>query len=344
MPADKSEVESILRSDAFTASTLRELVRDKRLDVNRVRTEDMIDALLRYSWSEDEIERLKDQLEELQREKQTMGYYVAKLEHLPDTTQQPRHKELREALLIDEVERTEEEIERKGFEIKSVSSDEVTAIYWTQTKNWEINSLGNLTSRQRTYDIGVELYLTDGWVHLFVDNFGKMSEVRSAVEDVGVELGEIGHSSLSRRNANEMVRRFVESLETGLEQKRTQLSIQTFSDEEHDENVDKLLRVKEVNIDVGDGDVKTADLEGKQDIFTDDTVQDLVENRDGRITGLKGVMSLGEIDFRINAGSPGEIGRVSVRKKSSGGGVEELNEAFDFLYNNYRNYFLECEQ
>jgi hypothetical protein len=339
--AQKGEVETILRSDAFSANTLRDLVDEKNLDVNKVRTEDMINALLRYSWSDDEIEELKHRLEELQRENQTMGYYVAELNGLPNTTQQPQHKELREALLIDEADRTDDEIRQKGFEVQSVSSDNLTAIYWTQTKNWEINSLGNLTSRQRTYDIGVDFYLEDERVHLFVDNFGKMGEARSAVEDIGVELGEIGHSSLTRQNANEMIREFVESLKDGLEQKREQLSIQDFSDEDGNEN---LLRIKEVKIDVGDGDTEKADLEGKQDIFTDDTVEHLVEDKNGKITGLRGVMTLGDIDFRVKAGSPGKLGRVSVRKKSSKGGVKKLNEAFDFLYDSYLEYFIECEK
>jgi len=132
--AQKGEVETILRSDAFSANTLRDLVDEKNLDVNKLRTEDMINALLRYSWSDDEIEELKDRLEELQRENQTMGYYVAELDGLPNTTQQPQHKELREALLIDEADRTDDEIEQKGFEVQSVSSGNLTAIYWTQTK------------------------------------------------------------------------------------------------------------------------------------------------------------------------------------------------------------------
>lgn len=340
MSADKSEVETILRSDAFGAGTLRDLVDEKNLSVSKVRIEDMIDALLVYNWSEEEKDDLKRRLERLQQENQTMGYYVAELDGLPDKTQQPQHEELRQALLVDQVDRTEDKIKEKGFEIQEKSKDKLTAIYWTQTKNWEINSLGNLTSRQRTYDIGVEFYLDDRRVHLSVDNFGKMGEVRSALESIGVELGKIDYSSLSRQNANETIREFVENLKGGLEREREQSSLRDFSDEEHDEN---LLRIKEVKINVKDGDTETADLDGKQDIFTDDTVEHLVENRRGQITRLKGVMTLGEIDFKFNAGSPENLGRVSVKKKSSKGGVEELHEAFDFFYESYLEHFLECD-
>lgn len=155
---------------------------------------------------------------------------------------------------------------------------------------------------------------------------------------MGIEVESVGHQSLLHDDANEQVGGFVRDLEKGLKEAKKQKSIAKFTDSSPPE----LLNVDKVKIKLTDGELKTADLEGYQDIFENEEVRRLTKNKRGRINHLKGDFTYNETDFDFHVGYTEKLGRVRIQKKGRPEGeVELLEEVFDFLYEYYNEHFIE---
>lgn len=336
--ADKSKVENILKTDDFHVNELRALVEERQLDVDKRFKDDMIEALLADKWSEEEFDELKDRFLRIQQERSPMGFYIGKIKDLPDYTDQATHEELKETLLVDAADRDGADLNEEGFEIREATEDSVSGIYWTQTRTYTLNALRDLTSRKRTYDIGFEFDLDERIVHINADNYGKRGEILTVFNEKGIKIDRVGPHGETGGSANEIVEGFVEDVETGLQQAKEQQELHDF----HDGSGRSLLKTRTLEIKLTDGKLKTANLEGHQDIFENDVVKELTQDKNGRIIHLKGAFEYRGVDFEFHVGLPEDLGRIRIKKKGAPkDNVEILEEAFDFLFEHFNEHFID---
>lgn len=338
MPVDKDKIRNILETDAFKRSEIRSLVNERDLDVNRNDSSEMIDALVTVNWDEDDLERLKNRFAELQKLDSPFGYYVGEITEVRDRTPQPDHEEVKHNLLTEEAKYDGDELVRGGFDIQECTPEMVKGLYWTRTETYDLDALGKIRYTERTYDFGFELLLEEGIAHVIGDNYGKMGELLKTLEGLGIKIESVGHESKLQEQANNLVEEFVEELSHDLREVHPQRSL-----DEYDVEIPapSLLDIDEVHIKITDGELKTAKLTGDQDIYENDTVQELVNEKDGRITRMKGDMIHKDYDFSFNVGYTDRLGRVRVESKDRSATVEDLENAFDFLYDHYLGYFVE---
>ena len=102
------------------------------------------------------------------------------------------------------------------------------------------------------------------------------------------------------------------------------------------------LKIKEVSLMLESGDIKKVDLDGRTDILNHEDVRHFIQKRDGRITGVGGEMIYRNTPFEFNVGYTTDgFGKIRIRKKGERTGNPEITqEAFDFLYEIYKEFFL----
>lgn len=337
MGVDKQKIENILQSDKFHVNEIKELVEERNLKVDRRYKDEMIEALLTATWTENQFENLKNRFARIQKESSPMGEYIGKVVDYPDVTPNPTHEELKERLLINEIKRDESEIIEEGFEVQEASSDRVVGIYWTKTQTFRLNALRRLQSTERTYDFGFEFDLEEDVVHIRGDNYGKLSELLNQFEDLDIRVRSVGHHTSLSTDVNDLIRNFVEDLSDGLESARSQTDLEEWTGTPSP----PLLEIDTVEIKLTDGELKTANLKGREDIFENPTVDELTREKDGRIIHLRGDFIYKGTDFSFHVGLPDKLGRVRIKKKGTlSGDLEVINEAFDFLYDYFDDHFI----
>lgn len=338
MTVDKKKVENILKSDDFHFNEVIDLVEERGLKVKKRRKEEMIEALLAAKWSDDEFAELKDRFARIKKERSPLGYYIAKVSDYPNLTPQPRYEELKEKLLVEEAEREGADLLEDGFEIRAADPKKVAGIYWTQTQTYDLDALRNLRSTERVYDIGFEFDLGTDILHINADNYGKRGEILNKFKNTGVDIESIGYETLSKAKANDIVRGFVDDVESGLKDSRKQKDLSDYGTGTSPD----LFSVDTIEIKILDGELKTANLEGHEDIFKNETVEKLINEKEGRIIHLRGVMTYGDDDYDFHVGLPENFGRVRIQRKGGPtGNVKSLEETFDFLFECFRNNFIQ---
>lgn len=336
MTVDKEKVENILRSDDFGINQVRSVVEDHDLVVSKGEVEPMIDALLASEWTEEQFEDLIDHFEEIQLEKSPWGYYVGDISDYPNFTDSPVHTELKEQLNLNPAKREDGELLREGFELDTVTESEITGIYWTQTQTFRLNALRKLTSIERTYDMGFDIDLENDIILINTDNYGKLNEMLKELRDIGLKIDPVGHHDLLHEDSLEQIDAFVSELKAGLRKAKAQQPITKYTDGESP----PLLDIDVVKIRLESA-LKRANLEGHQDIFEHDVVRELTQEEKGRIVHLKGEFEFEEEDFNFHVGYTEKLGRVRIQKKGQiKRDVEVVEEAFNFIYDFYEDYFI----
>jgi hypothetical protein len=101
------------------------------------------------------------------------------------------------------------------------------------------------------------------------------------------------------------------------------------------------LKITEVILMLETGDLKRAVLDGRTDILSHPDVQYFIDKRNGRIVAVGGEMVYKGVTFEFSIGYTNEgFGKVRIRKKGERTGDLDINqEAFDFLYKIYKNFF-----
>lgn len=103
-----------------------------------------------------------------------------------------------------------------------------------------------------------------------------------------------------------------------------------------------LLKITTVKIDVDGRRLKNVRLDGRTDIFSDDEVERMTQERDGKITQIEGELTYKGQPFDFVAGYNDQTGRIKIRKKGSPtGDVEILQEAYEFLFELYTQHFID---
>jgi hypothetical protein len=107
-----------------------------------------------------------------------------------------------------------------------------------------------------------------------------------------------------------------------------------------------LLIIDEVEVMVeGDNPIENVDIDGSDDIFEHPEVRRLVNEKDGKIRKIKGEMIYTrntKFDFQAGFTSDQSFGRLKVSKKGQRtGDAQIVDDAFDFLYEIYEEYFID---
>src|SRR6056297_2566567 len=95
MTFNKADVENILTNDDFHVNELQNLVEERELNVDKRKKDEMVEALLADTWTENQLDDLKDRFRKLQLERSPFGFYIAKVVDYPDFTDNPKQQELR---------------------------------------------------------------------------------------------------------------------------------------------------------------------------------------------------------------------------------------------------------
>lgn len=337
----KEKIENILRSEDFPYGEIREIAEDRsKIPDPPAKKDDLIEALLSVTWNDQQFEDLKRRFEEIRREKAPLGHYVLKIKDikLSPGTDQPKHEDIKNKLIRNEAELNESGVEKSGFKINYTGREKVEGIYWTKTQSFRLDALRRLQSREREYDFGFEIDLENDHLYITGDNYGKVGELRSEFEKHGFELEPVTLDSLDDSDrANEVVRDFVSDLRSSLDDVKEQKHMSDYSDMDSPD----LLFIDEVKIKLMTGELRRANLEGWEDIFKNDQVIKLTENKGGRISRIKGEFKYKGIDFSFNVGYTDDYGRVSVTKKGRLTGVEIVEESFVFLSELYEQYYVD---
>lgn len=338
MPADIEKIESILRSKDFPITEIRTLI-DQRpdLSISSRKKEELIEALLNVTWSDNQFDNLKERFAEIRRERTPMGHYVMEINEIDLMTEQPKYEEIRNKLLRNEAEISDNGIDEAGFRVEEANQEIVSGIYWTKTRTFRLDALRRLQSAEREYDFGFEIDLENNRLYMSGDNYGKVGELRSEFESIGFELEPVTLDDIDDPNeANQTVREFVSELRSRLDEIKEQRDMSDYSDQDGP----TLLYIDEVQIKLLSGELRRANLEGSEDIFDNDQVTNLTEDEGGRISRIKGRLEYDGKDFDFNIGYTDDYGRVSVEKKGRLAGVDVVEEAFEFLSELYEEYYV----
>lgn len=160
---------------------------------------------------------------------------------------------------------------------------------------------------------------------------------------MSMDLGPVGHHRLLSDEANDYVDEFVDGLKISLssENDDSQTVMEEFSDSESSD-LDSTVKIDMVSVEVESGNVEKVRVGGRSDIYGIDTIEDLKENRDGKISKIKGELLYKDHFFNFTVGYNQVAGRVMVKKKSGADGdVQVVQDAYDLVYSLYKEYFID---
>ncbi|WP_142861260.1 hypothetical protein [Salinigranum halophilum] len=340
MSADKEKIENILRSEDFPISEIREIIEERPdISITSRKKDELINGLLSTSWTDSQFKDLKQRFSQIRREKAPLGHYVLKIDDIELMTDQPKHEEIKQKLLIDEATLTEDGLKEGGFTVEEANQEKISGIYWTATETFRLDALRRLRSLKRTYDFGFEIDLENEHLYISGDNYGKVGELRSSFESLGFKLEPVTLDDLDDSDdANQIVREFVSDLRSSLREIKEQKDMSEFTESDGP----SLLYIDEVKIKLMTGELRRANLEGWDDIWENDQVIELTESQDGRISRIKGEFEYKGTDFAFNIGYTDDYGRVSVEKKGQLSGVGVVEEGFEFLSELYEEYYVDA--
>lgn len=102
------------------------------------------------------------------------------------------------------------------------------------------------------------------------------------------------------------------------------------------------IKIDTVKILVDGAEIKDVRIGGRADIFNHDDVEHFIDDRDGRIVQIEGEFYYKKRFFDFQAGYNENLGRLKVRKKGEANGeIDLVYEAYDFLYDLYKEHFID---
>lgn len=340
---DKDQLESLLNSDLLVINDLRDIIEDRGLNVTGRSSEKLINAILSDKWNEAEFEELKKNISVKQEETGPKGFYIQSIDGMDRFTERPRHEEIKERLKSEEAVIEDSNIVEDGFEIIDISEDGIGGVYWSQNTKYVLGPFNQLRSRESLYDTEFNIDLEHDLILIGAQQFGKARSFSSALGSMSMELGPVGHHRLMSGQANDYVDEFVDDLKESLssENDDSQTIMEEFSDSETSD-LDSTVKIDMVNVEVESGDVEKVRVGGRSDIYGIDTIEDLKENKNGKISKIKGELLYKDYFFNFTLGYNQVAGRVVVQKKSGAdGNVQVVQDAYDLVYDLYKEYFID---
>lgn len=315
---------------------LRKIIEERSLNFTSRRSGELIDRLLEEEWTEEDFSELRDRLALIQRERQPYSRYIltfdgveSGLEDLSTTERISTLLETREADFDDDNDLLE-----PGFKVSNSESDLLEGIHWTESLNYTLTPTNQIKKKQTLYETGFEIDLSDDVVFIDCTLPAKASGLVTQFRDLGINASEVGHEILPNSVANEYVQSFVDEMNTRLLEDRTQQTV--------DGSEATVLEVDLVNILLDDTDLRDIKIGGRTDIMENSEVERIMEEHDSRIVRLEGEFELDHTWYKFIVGYTEGMGHASVKKK---GKIEErpelVEEAFNYLYESFHNYFIE---
>lgn len=340
---DKDQLESLLTSDLLGINDLRDIIDDRDLNTTARRTDKLVSAILADKWDSNEFEELKEELAAKQEETGPKGYYIQSITSIDRLTDRPLHEEIQERLKRDEAVIEGNTVVEDGFELTNVEEGLVEGVHWSQNTTYVLGPFNQLRSRESLYDTEFQIDLENDLVFIGAERFGKARGFSSELREKSIELDPVGHHHLNSDDANDLVDDFVDDLKSSLrsESDNEQSGMEEFSDSDTSD-LDSPVKIDTVNVQIESGEIKEVRVGGRADIFGVETVENLRENRDGKISQIKGEILFDDEFFHFNVGYNQITGRVMVRKKGRARGrVSVVQDAYDLLYDLYSEYFID---
>jgi len=335
MPPDDEEVRTAL--EMIPINVLRTMIEERGLGVKSRSSDDLIDALIGDSWTDDDYEELKQRLGRIKREQEPYRRYIVELEALnqgvdPD---QPTQSRIKEILSTNLREVDETGLVEPGFEVDEVNEDSVTGVHWTRSINYTISPLDEVKTQETVYATGFTFDLESNILLINSSLPSKAKNLTNVLQAHGIGTGDVGHDDLSNEQANREVQAFINDLLDKLRDRTDQSSLDPT-------DTPSVLEVDLVEMLVDESELKDVRIGGRADIFDNPTVESFQEDHDARVVRLEGQFRLEGNYYNFTAGYTDGMGQVSVEKQ---GRVEErpelVKEAFDFLYGPYDQHFVD---
>ena len=314
--------------------------------------QEIIDALLSsdVAWEDENYERLLDVVEEYKKESESFGRYVGEIQSIDTQEENPDYEQLSQDLSqrFEEfsVEFDEDDnLVHKGFELaEDDDRHELSGTYWTQTISYNLNPLRKIYERETLYDTNFRMDFENDVIFIGASLPTKANELVGVLEEHGVEIIETGHQDDYNHpnSANAIVGGFVDELRESTLENPYQSSVDDF--DSSDPEPDPTLRIYYVEMLTEDAILEEVSIDGKVDIFTDESVKHFIEERGGVMTRVEGKFDYKEQDFNFKAGygAEGNLGRLSITKRgSSSGNAEIVDECFDFISDIYKRHFID---
>jgi hypothetical protein len=210
MTVDSEDLREILR--LFPLYQIRMIVDERNISKKSNDPEELIDALVQDAWAEDEYDELIERLQTIEEEGRPLGYYICEIDQSPSINKVEKELSHDQAKFDDDGH-----IEEGGYQIHETSNTELSGTRWRIDIEREFNfRTGEVESTENVKPVDFELDLNDMKVFIDTNQYGKATSVHSKLKNVGLEFEDIGHRNLNPDDANQKVRKFVESMEDSL--------------------------------------------------------------------------------------------------------------------------------
>jgi hypothetical protein len=244
---------------------------------------------------------------------------------------------LESSLEGNEAEFSEGELIQEGYKIENQEDNQLSATYWTKNERYHIDPLNNIRRSTNLYATKFSLDTSEDLAFIETNNYGKALSIINKLDDIGIHLAPVGHHHFTNDAANRQMQDFVDEIDEKLQKYRSQQGLIESGSE-----TSAALSIKTVKIKIDEEDLKDVEIDGRRDIFNHPEVERFITEKDAKIVQIKGRMTYGDTNFKFHAGYYDEMGRVMVTKKGSkNGNLDVINESYSFLYDIFRDYFID---
>jgi len=335
MPVSDEKIRTAL--EMMPISVLRTMIEERELGVTSRGSAELIDALLDSGWTNDEYEELKQRLGDVKREQSPYGRYIVELESINQSvaSDATTHERVNTILQTNACSFDETGLTEPGFEIDQVNESSVTGIHWTKSTNYKLSPLNEIKTEDTLYDTGFEFDFKSGILLINCSLPAKARSLTKTLHNLGIDTSDVGHNNLSSERANQAVQAFIDDLTDKLLDQNDQSSLGPT-------DTPSVLEVDLVELLIDESELEDVQLGGRTNIIDNETVEEFRENHDSRVVKIEGQFRLNGTYYDFTSGYTDGMGQVSVKKK---GRVEErpelVEEAFDFFYESYHQFFVD---
>lgn len=216
MPVDTSYLRDIL--SLFRIQEVRTIVDEKGYTFKSNKKDELIEELIeKHDWTEDEVDEIVDRYRRIAEGKRPLGYYLLDID-------ESQNLETVSSELLDQEEAefdSDGDLISGGFQLGEVSENRLEATLWDLKKEKQFDGLtGEVQESTRKDSVGVIVDASSDYIRIETTNYQKAKGVRSTFQELGFELGPIGHKDMLSEDANDLVDEFVGQLENRLENER----------------------------------------------------------------------------------------------------------------------------
>lgn len=325
MSVQEGDLRTLL--ELFPIYELKRMAAQKGLEFKSRKSEDYINKLVEQDWPEKEIQDLRHRLSVLNKEAEPFNRYIFTIDSSLDL------QKVRSELSTNAVEYNQNHVPVSGGYELDINGDRLEGTRWRVSEDKEYNRY--IDKIVVTPKISAVHFVLDRELDIMfaeTKHYQRAVSVKNDIENLGIELGKIGHRHIPYNFANDLVREFVEDLKEKLR--------------ERNDDDRSGLEIDEVDMLVERGIIDDLHIGGNDDIFSHDEVERFTSEKEGKILNIAGKYTLNEVDFEfeIGYGKSLDIGKIRVKKLGKKqGSMEPTHESYNILYEVYRDYYIDVE-